>query len=67
MWEFVKSGAVTCGFSRTSKDKEGKRRGWRVNPSVFLLPDEAAHEHTEKVLAKGAEEICLIQCGKLLF
>jgi len=65
-WEFIESRAVTCGFSHTSKDKERKRRGWRANPSVFLLSDEAAREHTGEGLAKGAKEICLIQCGRLL-
>lgn len=37
-----------------------------MNPSVFLLSDEAAHGHTGKVLAKRAEEICLIQRSRLL-
>lgn len=45
LWEFIKSRAVTCGFTRTSEDNEGKRRGWRMNPSVTLLSDKAAHKH----------------------
>lgn len=57
---------MTCNFSRTSKDKEGNRSGWRVNPSVILLPDQAASKHTAKVLVKRAKEICLIQNGRLL-
>lgn len=66
LWEFIKSAAVTCGFSRTSKDKGGAGRGCRVSPSVFPLSDRAAREHTGKVLAKRAEEICLIQRSRLL-
>lgn len=66
MWEFIKSRAVTCGFSHTSEDKEGKRRGWNVNPSVFLLSDKAALEHMGKVLAKRAKGICLTQRVRLL-
>lgn len=45
LWEFIKSRAVTCGFTCTSEDNEGKRRGWRVNPSVALLSDKEAHKH----------------------
>lgn len=37
-----------------------------MNPSVILLPDQAASKHTAKVLVKRAKEICLIQNGRLL-
>lgn len=47
------------------RTRRRKRREWKVNPSVFLLSDDAARKHTE-VLAKRAEEICLIQCSRLL-